>query len=383
MNVDWTKSFFNVGRASSVQFGGIPCCKENICSEISIDIALICEGGVLHFFDLNAAEYCQWDVASQEYIARKNIDVYGATMLLYADGIVFLGDQALDRNSVEVKFDLTKVFEGNKYERRGRMFYWGDSELSTDGDACYLNNKIYRIIDCNDVSKGLIEIDTQTWQFDRVDYPFLTIEPGVDGLIIGNTEHEIGAFKLGEGIQWKYEVEKDSNYSMEHGLSFALFDDRIIITTRQGDIICLNQSDGSLIWQSSISELINYDWVSNPSRLSAPTINGKVAIIENFLERKVVFTVDLTDGRLLWTRDINLINGCIAGDLFFTSEKSKDTPPIALDCYTGEIVWQADEPFEDAYQVIASGKYVIYLSTYFNGYVFEWETPYISPHRPA
>ena len=100
-------------------------------------------------------------------------------------------------------------------------------------------------------------------------------------------------------------------------------------------------------------------------------------------QNKTIAAFSKQDGSLLFVSkkrlkgDIKSVAG--QGDLlYFICENEL----LAIDRYTGEQVWQADEGMTAAYHVMTSDNRVYFSNTLGEIRCYEWSEPYHSPAKP-
>lgn len=157
-----------------------------------------------------------------------------------------------------------------------------------------------------------------------------------------------------ENVAWKIPLVEPGNSTP------VVWQDRIFVTQpvakqQRRTLLCLNRGDGRLLWEAG-TEWDGEDPThgTNPFCSSSPVTDGKRVIAWH--GSAGLFCYDL-EGRELWRRDLGtqkhiwgygsspVIHGELCYLNFGPGERSF---LIALDCQTGETVWQHDEPINTA-----------------------------------
>ena len=153
-----------------------------------------------------------------------------------------------------------------------------------------------------------------------------------------------------ENIRWKIALPGPGNSTP------IVWDDRIFLTqaTKQGkerSLMCLDRTDGKLLWQQSIEFTIaEPTHNTNPYCSASPVTDGKRIVVSH--GSAGLFCYDFT-GKELWRRDLgpchhiwgNAASPVIWGELVFLNfGPGERTFLLAVDKQTGKDVWQADEP---------------------------------------
>lgn len=157
-----------------------------------------------------------------------------------------------------------------------------------------------------------------------------------------------------ENVAWKIPLVEPGNSTP------VVWQDRIFVTQpvakqQRRTLLCLNRGDGRLLWEAG-TEWDGEDPThgTNPFCSSSPVTDGKRVI--TWHGSAGLFCYDL-EGRELWRRDLGtqkhiwgygsspVIHGELCYLNFGPGERSF---LIALDCQTGETVWQHDEPINTA-----------------------------------
>jgi len=147
----------------------------------------------------------------------------------------------------------------------------------------------------------------------------------------------------------------------------------------------MDSSTGRNNWGLKLSDLIDWEYQKESTAIVGFVANEQVAIFKVSGGTKCILAMSVDDGSLLWVEKedslTQKISHCLAGDLLFTAVSGNESIPYALDCHTGEKVCSDESMKLNFSRCIASDKHILYLSTYFDGIVFDWETPYVSPHK--
>ncbi len=157
-----------------------------------------------------------------------------------------------------------------------------------------------------------------------------------------------------ENVAWKIPLVEPGNSTP------VVWQDRIFVTQpvakqQRRTLLCLNRGDGRLLWEAG-TEWDGEDPThgTNPFCSSSPVTDGKRVIAWH--GSAGLFCYD-SEGRELWRRDLGtqkhiwgygsspVIHGELCYLNFGPGERSF---LIALDCQTGETVWQHDEPINTA-----------------------------------
>ena len=157
-----------------------------------------------------------------------------------------------------------------------------------------------------------------------------------------------------ENVAWKIPLAEPGNSTP------VVWQDRIFVTQpvakqQRRTLLCLNRGDGRLLWEAG-TEWDGEDPThgTNPFCSSSPVTDGKRVIAWH--GSAGLFCYDL-EGRELWRRDLGIqkhiwgygSSPVIHGELCYLNfGPGERSFLIALDCQTGETVWQHDEPIDTA-----------------------------------
>lgn len=153
-----------------------------------------------------------------------------------------------------------------------------------------------------------------------------------------------------EQVAWKVPLAEPGNSTP------IVFQDRIFMTQpvakqQRRTLLCLNRGDGRLLWETGTRwDGEDPTHGTNPFCSSSPVTDGQRVIAWH--GSAGLFCYDL-DGRELWRRDLGIqkhiwgygSSPVIHGELCYLNfGPGERSFLIALDCRTGETVWQHDEP---------------------------------------
>jgi len=157
-----------------------------------------------------------------------------------------------------------------------------------------------------------------------------------------------------ENVAWKIPLAEPGNSTP------VVWQDRVFVTQpvakqQRRTLLCLNRGDGRLLWEAG-TEWNGEDPThgTNPFCSSSPVTDGKRVIAWH--GSAGLFCYDL-EGRELWRRDLGIqkhiwgygSSPVIHGELCYLNfGPGERSFLIALDCQTGETVWQHDEPINTA-----------------------------------
>lgn len=178
-----------------------------------------------------------------------------------------------------------------------------------------------------------------------------------------------------EQVAWKLPLAEPGNSTP------IVFQERIFLTQpvakqQRRTLLCLNRGDGRLLWEAGTQwDGEDPTHGTNPFCSSSPVTDGQRVIAWH--GSAGLFCYDL-DGRELWRRDLGIqkhiwgygSSPVIHGELCYLNfGPGERSFLIALDCRTGETVWQHDEPINT--QGTAEAKFA---NTDFYG---SWSTPVV------
>lgn len=234
----------------------------------------------------------------------------------------------------------------------------------------------------------------KSWQEMEEDYSMLAIK--LDGMaarriengvrwpeLIGESTHVAGITNQGmarfdiakEEFIWKTDIGREN--SSKPGVT-AVFD-KVLVVSLDGRYYVLDSDSGELLHsfnQKTVSRELPDGW------LSRAITDQHFYIYGNQISKLYCYDF-LNQGRLFSLEISGLRDFCVAGDLIFALRDvdSSYSAAIALDRYTGEQVWQAEEPIRVAYDIKACGNKVVVNTV--GGLVrcFEWKEVYTSPNK--
>jgi hypothetical protein len=137
--------------------------------------------------------------------------------------------------------------------------------------------------------------------------------------IIWNGDHSrLVAFNSFDGsVVWDKELE-------QHGTSFYLYNDKIIVSVDQGvlqksTLLCLSQNSGSVVWQADFNNL-------NSTHEVSINFNGNdQTYYKNYLfsaQCKNLLIVDLNNGSVFFNKQAAFRNGCLSGKISINEQQA-------------------------------------------------------------
>lgn len=156
-----------------------------------------------------------------------------------------------------------------------------------------------------------------------------------------------------ENIAWKVELPEPGNSTP------VVWGDRVFVTQprvkiHRRDLMCFDRRDGRLLWTAG-TEWPGEDLThsTNPPCSSSPVTDGERVIA--WFGSAGLFCFDM-EGRELWKRDFGVqkhiwgygSSPVINGDFCYLNFGPGDRSfLVAVNCHTGETVWQHDEPVNE------------------------------------
>lgn len=380
---DWLKYRKNIFGDGAVESGGIPKTRKEIGDGKFVGANAI-KGDDFYFVDFHSEQLRRCNLVSGGDVASiciADILEYTHEMIL-GDGLIFTGFHLFRERDLSLLWSLMD-------DSAGQLEKFGvdaSKRLGKIADVGYGDGKFYRVFNEDCPELGLLEIDSENFFVNRIPVPASSFVFLNDGSIVTQFDNSVARYQRDGTLIWGFEFEFTDDYKLRHRVSFSVLGDKVLCYSTEGEIVCLDRLEGTVIWHSSAEAAISWDYSKNHTAIASCVSNGKVAVFKVTGNTKLIFAVSVDDGALLWIDKedsfTQKIGHCIAGDLLFTAVSSEETYPFALDCYTGEKVWSDESHVVDYVVAIAADKRVFYRNTYFQGHVFEWDEPYNSPHWP-
>lgn len=373
---EWLKTPTNIRGCKTVGKGGIPRgCVSYIDQAGLAGTTVAATKDHIYVVDDKEETLCEWDIKEETFKRRVRVESDGIALgnLLLQGDYIFTGTHFLEKHNLNVVSNISDIIPST----------YADS-LSDFVEPSGYQNRFYRCVSNKDGSRGILEIKGDDFATRNLGVFATGVEVSDKGGIIGYCSNKVSLIDSDSAVVWTYRINPPERFERPLRVRLSLYPERIIGITNWGKIFLLREDDGQEIWSATVNELLGENLSEHQVSLSHPATNGIACVIKNAAAYPCTFCIENETGALLWTdtEESPKINHCIAGDLLFTSKKGKGATPYAMDLYSGEVVWKSKELFEPAFQSIASGNYVFYLGTYFQGFVYEWDEPYISPHRP-
>tara|TARA_Y100001934_G_C12266365_1_gene732605 strand:+ start:185 stop:1336 length:1152 start_codon:yes stop_codon:yes gene_type:complete len=373
----------NLDGSGGVEFGGVPRTQRAVGDGAFFD-AYAFEGQFFYFIDMDNDELRRCDVTLSGEdlgVSLKGILEYASSIVL-ADGLIFTGAHIFNGRDLSLQWsvlDSLLEMETSDVEDLKKTM----SEIAEVG---YSDGKFYRVYDKARPELGLLEIDPESRSISRIYIPSSSFVFLNDESIVSQFGHNLARFQRDGYLSWEFGFEFRESYKLERSIGFSVLGEKVLGYSTQGECVVLDTSSGSVIWSFQLRDVIDWEYPEESVVIAGVVTNERVAIFKVRGGAQCIFAVDLSDGALLWLEKEESftlkIGHCIAGDLLFTKVAGSETYPYALDCYTGETVWSEKSTKRDFAICVASNRHVLYLTTYFDGIAFDWNDPYVSPHRP-
>lgn len=197
----------------------------------------------------------------------------------------------------------------------------------------------------------------------------------------GNTLHAID-YGSAEPV-WSRELPVAPNGNPTGSFfGYVAAQDHTCVHRREDVLECISNRDGSTIWQSeellgSGKNFNNCHYVGCIDKTIYVLRHSTVGDMPTWM---LAIDVDTGVRRLEKQYGKNEYkNFAMNGDVLFSIVDYSKL--IAMDRFTGDVIWQSAEPMEAAFKCITAGNRVIYGSTMNEIRIYEWDAPYISPNR--
>jgi outer membrane protein assembly factor BamB len=143
----------------------------------------------------------------------------------------------------------------------------------------------------------------------------------------------------------------------------------------------INLESGEIIWQNGPQTIENLDAASAlkipPNKLLG--CGDSLYLCREMKNEGFLQSRSVTDGSEMWRVDTpNARAFLIAGDLLFGALNDR---LVGWDRYTGEVVWQADEPMTAVLHAVSASNKIIFTNTMSQIRCYEWTEPYYSPAK--
>ncbi|WP_143518067.1 hypothetical protein [Pseudomonas sp. PIC25] len=320
------------------------------------------------------------DIRELPNIYSREVNVAGSRQLhIDDDALIICGAQPEIINLNE----LTSLYS----EAEGCL----SIEWNTYGWLHYWNGKIYRGYDYHAPERGVSIVDAEAKRIvQHLDLDIRYAGPWRGELMCGQRAN--GNFAIYSLLEQRYicelslECYRFDNSERRIAASICV-DDRAYVLA--GDtLLLIDIASGRLLREVKYLQLAALKNHMQAERLSLEqacasrmSVCGSGVVLALYSVGGYALYLDLSrDDSMVWFwsegRKVTALN--TPGDLVYGLS---DSTPMAWDKYTGEIVWETNQP--TATKIIQIGDQWLVLSQ-FTGYLhcYHWKKTYISPHRP-
>lgn len=368
----WTISHQGQGASSWVKHGGIPSIhpawekNTNICMS-----GIASDGKNLYFSTIEDNidfSHCL-SLQTGDIVWRKEISYEndGYRIAINRDW-VFVCRTVHDRHTGEQITDLVS--------------FLGEEDIGDMGGiATTIDGFIY---ETQKPKQGLFYLNVKERSGEYVAEGIARIIQGDDeSVLYGLRENRLVCFDIeSQSERWSVEIPLDANGELFiPSRSPYLVEDRLYLHVNKETLWCIDATTGEFVWKNGPDQQEGeLTWYSPGLADRGGACKEHLILMRNGWKDGWGRCFSTADGTLVWEKPlVESALVLIAGDLLFTRD---DNALIALDCYTGELVWQADRPMPSS-NMICAGNSIVYTTTMGETRCYRWEDEYVSPNRPT